>query len=475
MELGGVGETRMWQAARQHPLLCDTASALLLAVLAVIAVRVGGPGEQPRMLAGVDVVSISIAVVAVSFRRVWTRAALALTAFAWIVLTAVEHERQPVLMIALLLLFFTHASRTDRRTAWVTAGCLAAAFYLTGVAWAGGGWLAPENFGALAWTGMATAVGDASRSRRAYIAEVEERARRAEQSRDEEARRRVVEERLRIARELHDVVAHHIAVIKVQATGAKHIVHHRPEQVAPALDHISRSSDAVLKEIASVVGLLRSSEDLDGDGTTGTEPTRGLARLSGLLDDLAAAGLRVDHRQLGAARELPALVDLAAFRIAQEALTNAQKYGDGTARLTVSYTAAGVTLEISNQVRRDVPRSGSGYGIVGMRERATSTGGLLTAGLEDNGRFVVHADLPSAAGPDGERSTVQRSEIQQSNVQWPRTERLCTDKSGREKAGAEQPGRERAGAEQPDLEGAGLQQSAKPAADRATAGQRSMP
>ncbi|MEU8608818.1 hypothetical protein AB0C29_12545 [Actinoplanes sp. NPDC048791] len=110
-------------------------------------------------------------------------------------------------------------------------------------------------------------------------------------------------------------------------------------------------------------------------------------------------GLRVDHRRLGEARELPALVDLAAFRIAQEALTNAQKYGDGTARLTVAYTADGVTLDITNQVRPDVPRSGSGYGIIGMRERAASTGGALTAGPDANGRFTVHADLPSADLP----------------------------------------------------------------------------
>ena len=392
MELDEVRESRMWRAVRRHPMLADLVLAVLLTLPAIIAIRVGPHGAEPRMLGRADMVALSVAVVAVAIRRRWTRAALLLTAFSWIAFTAVRHEREPILMIALLLLFFTHATRTDRRTAWVTAGCIAVAFYVTGVFWAGGDWFTAENLGAIAWTGMATAFGDAARSRRAYVAEVEERARRAEQSRDEEARRRVVEERVRIARELHDVVAHHIAVIKVQATGAKHILHHRPEQVAPALDHISRSSDAVLKEIASVVGLLRSP---DGDGAAATEPTRGLARLAGLLDDLAAAGLRVEHRQSGAARELPALVDLAAYRITQEALTNAQKYGDGTARLTVAYTAGGVTLEVTNSVRPDAPAGGSGYGIIGMRERAASTGGRLTVGPE-NGRFTVHADLPSA-------------------------------------------------------------------------------
>ncbi|GAA3350945.1 histidine kinase [Amorphoplanes nipponensis] len=404
MELGEVRETRFWRAVRRHPQLSDAALALPLVVPAIVVVTVGGPGEQPRMLGLTDLVAGVIAFGVVTVRRRFTRTGLVVAALAWLVAVVGQHERQPVLMVALVLLSFTHAARSDRRTAWLTAGCLAAALYLSGVLWAGGSWWAPENLGALAWIGMATAVGDATRSRRAYVAEVEERARRAEQSRDEEARRRVVEERLRIARELHDVVAHHIAVIKVQASGAKHILPHRPERVGPALDHISRSSDAVLQEIASVVGLLRGPGERDAGAAPDTEPTRGLARLSALLDDLAAAGLRVDHRQLGAARELPALVDLAAFRIAQEALTNAQKYGDGTARLAVSYTADGVTLEITNPVRPDAPASGSGYGIVGMRERATSTGGALSAGPTPNGHFTVHAQLPTAPQPAGDRA-----------------------------------------------------------------------
>jgi signal transduction histidine kinase len=395
MQMDGLRETRAGLAIHRHPLLCDVALGLFLAAFAVAILRIGPHGEQPRAPGPADAVAIAVAFLTVSARRVRTRPALIVAALTWVVLVAVDHERQPVLTVAAVVLLFTFASRNERRTVWATAGCVGAALYLAGMAWGGGGWWAPENLGTLAWVGMATAVGDATRSRRAYVAEVEERARRAEQSRDDEARRRVVEERVRIARELHDVVAHHIAVIKVQATGAKHILEHRPELVAPALDHISRSSDAVLKEIASVVGLLRGSDDLDGGEAPATEPTRGLARLSGLLDDLAAAGLRVDHRRLGEARELPALVDLAAYRIAQEALTNAQKYGDGTAWLTVSYTATGVTLEIINPVRPGPAPAGSGYGILGMRERAVSTGGALTVRPGEDGRFAVRAELPA--------------------------------------------------------------------------------
>jgi signal transduction histidine kinase len=242
----------------------------------------------------------------------------------------------------------------------------------------------------LAFLGMAAAYGDATRSRRAYIAAVEDRATRAEQTREEEARRRVAEERLRIARELHDVVAHHIAVVKVQATGARHIGPSRPDQVAAALDAISRSADAALKETAYVVGLLRHS----GDPAAPTTPPRGLAQLTNLLEDVADH-LTVDLHQSGEARQLPAAVDVAAYRIALEALTNARKYGNGTADLTVAYTPLAITLDITNPVGRVRPGQGSGYGILGMCERAAAIGGRVTAGMDGSGRFAVHASLPT--------------------------------------------------------------------------------
>jgi signal transduction histidine kinase len=391
MELAGVKRTRAWHALCRHPQLCDGVLGLAVVTFALVAMRVGPHGELPRTPDAIDIFAMAVGFLAVAARRLWARAALAVAATIAVLITATDHTQPSVLTAAIIILFFTYASHGDRRRVWAWAGYVAGALYLSAVLWTGDGWWEPEVLGTVAWIGMATAIGDAARSRRAYIAEVVERARRAEQTREEEARRRVVEERVRIARELHDVVAHHIAVIKVQATGAKHILAHRPELVAPALDHISRSSDAVLKEIASVLGLLRGEDEAD------TEPTRGLARLTGLLDDLAAAGLRVDHRQLGNARELPALADLAAYRIAQEALTNAQKYGDGTARLTVAYTVGGVTLDITNPIRRTGVSTGSGYGIVGMRERATATGGTVTVGTNDHGRFAVHAELPAPA------------------------------------------------------------------------------
>jgi signal transduction histidine kinase len=251
-------------------------------------------------------------------------------------------------------------------------------------------WLRPDVLGLFAWVFLAAAVGDAARSHRAYVREVEERAHRAEHSREEEARRRVTEERLRIARELHDVVAHHIAVINVQAGAAAHVLKRRPDQVAPVLEHIREASDSVLKEIQSVVGVLRSADEHDS-----TEPVPGLGRLPDLLASLETAGFPVRYQPRGDPRELPAVVDLAAYRIVQEALTNAHKHGHGSARLRVEYAPGGVVVEVLNEVRPGAVAPVSGYGLLGMRERAASAGGAVSVGATGDGRFRVRAVLPT--------------------------------------------------------------------------------
>jgi hypothetical protein len=186
-------------------------------------------------------------------------------------------------------------------------------------------------------------------------------------------------------------VAHHIAVINVQAGAATHILDRRPDQVAPALAHIREASNSVLAEIQSVVGVLRSADE-----PADTEPAPGLGRLPELLAGLAAAGFTVDFRQLGVAGDLPVVADLAAYRIAQEALTNAYKHGDGTARLTVRHDPATVEIEVVNVSAAGPPEPGSGYGLLGMRERAAAAGGTLTTGLV-GGDFRVHAVLPAGA------------------------------------------------------------------------------
>ena len=179
----------------------------------------------------------------------------------------------PVAMSAVVALY-TVAAHTDRPTTW-RVGVLTMAV-LTGTPCCFGPppWYSQENLGIFAWTGMAAAAGDAVRSRRAFVDAIRERAERAERSREEEARRRVAEERLRIARDLHDVVAHHIALVNVQAGVAAHVMDKRPDQAKEALAHVREASRSALNELRATVGLLRQS----GDPAAPTEPAPGLAR-----------------------------------------------------------------------------------------------------------------------------------------------------------------------------------------------------
>jgi signal transduction histidine kinase len=382
---------RDWRT--RHPWLLDAALGVALAAGYLLVIAAGPDRAPGRTPTGTDLAAAALAVLLVASRRRWPLPVLAVATAAAAGFMAVGDQR-PVLTATAVIAAYTVASLTDRTTAWLAGGAAAIVMVVASIGWSSHGWFKPENIGVFAWTGMAVALGDAMRSRRAYIAAVEERARRAEQSRDEEALRRVVEERLRIARELHDVVAHHIAVINVQAGVAAHVLREQPEQAEQALSHIRAAGRTVLAELATVLGVLRQP----GDQPVSTEPTRGLGRLAELLDSLAAAGLRVEHRQTGQARALPAAVDLAAYRIIQEALTNAQKHGSGdTAQLRVGYLADGVTVDVTNPAAQPSPVDGTGHGIVGMRERATAVGGTLRTG-PDGGQYGVHASLPTDPG-----------------------------------------------------------------------------
>jgi signal transduction histidine kinase len=392
------GTTREW--TRRRATLTDTVFAIAFVGLFFMAYFFGdghGPDAGPDFTvadsAAAHVVSGATALFVLAARRRWPERLLILDTAVSVGIMVATGYRHPLLIVTWLIVAYTFARRTSRRRAWLVAGACIVAMFLAAGVFGDAGWISPDNFGVTAWSIAAVAIGDATRSRRAYIAEVEDRARRAEETREEEARRRVAEERLRIARELHDVVAHNIAVINVQAGAAAHVLQTRPEAVGPALAHIRRAADTVMQELASVVGVLRSPED---SGEKSTEPTRGLARLAELLDSFAAAGLQVEHRQAGDARDLPAVVDLAAYRIVQESLTNAQKYGTGRAQLTIAYAPDAVTIDVGNAIDKGAKATGSGYGLVGMRERAAAAGGTVTAGAVD-GRFAVHAELPVTA------------------------------------------------------------------------------
>jgi signal transduction histidine kinase len=224
-----------------------------------------------------------------------------------------------------------------------------------------------------------------------HVREVEERAERAVRAKDEAAKRTAMEERLRIARELHDSLTHSISVIQVQAGVAVHLANKRGEDVPPALLAIQEAGADAARELRATLQVLRS-EDVDGSG---------LCQLDSLVARSQAAGLPVTVTVTGARREIPSDVDQAAYRIVQEALTNVSRHA-GHARATVRlhYTPGALTVQVDddgNGAGSGAP--GPGLGLVGMRERVSVLGGRLHAGPRDGGGFLVRAELPLPALP----------------------------------------------------------------------------
>jgi signal transduction histidine kinase len=226
-----------------------------------------------------------------------------------------------------------------------------------------------------------------------------------------DAERRVDEERLRIARELHDVVAHTMATITVQAAAASQLLRERPDEAAVSLKAIRAASKDGLRELRAILDVLRSANDGGEETGDPTQPAPGLARLDALLDGVRAAGLPVTVTIMGELRDLPALTDLSAFRIVQEALTNAIRHaGPATAAVTVDYGVDELRVEVTDTGRGLTSSAAeaayvAGHGLRGMRERATAAGGTIDTGPLPGGGFRVAARLPlgPASIPAGSR------------------------------------------------------------------------
>ncbi|MFF4139965.1 sensor histidine kinase [Streptomyces sp. NPDC001698] len=383
---------------KAHPLALDAALAAGVLVCMVVGSFVGPRGDhvvswgvrRPELL---SLVLMVLGAAALVFRRRAPRTVLAVTGTMSVIEFVTGDPRASVAMSAVVALF-TAAAATDRLTT-LRLG-LTTMTVLTGAAMLAGPmpWYAQENLAIFAWTGMAAAGGDAVRSRRAFVHAIRERAERAERTREEEARRRVAEERLRIARDLHDVVAHHIALVNVQAGVAAHVMDKRPDQAKEALGHVREASRSALDELRATVGLLRQS----GDPEAPTEPAPGLDRLDELAGTFRSAGLHVEVARADHGTTLPAAVDLAAFRVIQEALTNVQKHAGTQAKAEVSVVRVGPHIEITvlddGAGEAAGPQAGGGHGLLGMRERVTALAGALTTGPRYGGGFRVHAILP---------------------------------------------------------------------------------
>ncbi len=245
------------------------------------------------------------------------------------------------------------------------------------------------------WIAVAAAIGQAVRAKRAHQAMLEERARRAEEGRELQARRRIQEERLRIARELHDAVGHHVALISVQAGAMSYLLDSDLDKARESLAHIQRASESALEELRLTVGLLRQPGDSEP-----TEPAGGLGRLDELIESFAATGLRVTCDVTGQVRPLPEAVDLTAYRVIQESLTNTAKHAAGASavvRLAFGPGALALAIEDDGPFVAGDAEGAEGHGIIGMRERAATVGGWLTAGPRGGGGFRVLAELPASA------------------------------------------------------------------------------
>ncbi len=326
---------------------------------------------------------LAIGPLALLIRRRHPRAALAAIFAAALLYVSLGYLQGPnyfSLVVAVVLAVRTGdraAARVAVIAGWVLFLWLPAALGVTG---------APTVLAALsiaAWLVVLLAVAEALRGR-------QERAAEARQARQEEARRKADEERLRIARELHDVLAHHISLINVQSGVALHLMDDQPEQARIALEAINEASADALREVRSTLEILRAGKEAPPRA-----PAPGLARLDELVSRASAAGVGVSLEVQGDPRPLPASVDLAAFRIVQESLTNVVRHAKaGTAKVELSYRSGDLMLQIDDDGRGPPARTGGGSGISGMRDRAAALGGELEAGPQPAGGFRVRARLP---------------------------------------------------------------------------------
>jgi signal transduction histidine kinase len=238
-------------------------------------------------------------------------------------------------------------------------------------------------------------AGEAAHNRSRYLAEVRERLRRVEQNREIETQRRLTEERLRIARELHDIMAHTITVITVQAGEAQDALETSPEQTREALRNIRDASKEAMAELRATVGVLRET----GEPGESRKPAPGMRDLAELVQTAGGGGLATTLEVRGDARPLPAAAELTAFRVVQESLTNVIRHAGATrASVVVSYEPSSVTVEVEDDGRGSAG-SANGHGIRGMRERAEAVGGRLEAGPKADGGFRVRAVLPAELQP----------------------------------------------------------------------------
>ncbi|MEU9738764.1 sensor histidine kinase [Micromonospora chersina] len=364
----------------------DRGRRLLDGLVALALLVIGLAGTAPAGLnQGVEAGPaayplVVVAALAVAVRRRWPLATLAVVTAASTAYLVLGYPYGPILLSFFVAVYTVAAYRPARLAA--SAAGVALLVLLThvfvGVRPPGLVGLMP----AAAWVVVPFAVGVTVRLGRENAA----------RSRTDEARRLADAERLRVAREVHDVVGHGLAAIHLQAEIALHLLARKPEQAEAALTAISRTSKEALDELRVTLTVVRRDEAADERA-----PAPGLAQLPQLRERLAGAGLPVTVEVDGAPRPLPVAVDLAAYRVVQEALTNVLRHaGPATATIRLRYAPTEVAVEVTDTGRGAAAPAGDsgGYGLAGMRERVTALGGSFAAGPASAGGFRVSATLP---------------------------------------------------------------------------------
>ncbi|GGL06569.1 MULTISPECIES: sensor histidine kinase [Streptomyces aurantiacus group] len=392
---------RLYELLRIHPTWVDSFWAVLLLGISVLG---GSITEEAR---GADLPAVTVPVMillslVVALRRRMPEKMLILAMVVGLAQLIADVGTLPA-NFAFLVIIYTVAADGARWSSRIalTAGLCAAP--LAQLRWTSeqgvGSSIAIVTFQtvpfALAWV-----LGDSVRTRRAYLSQLEERAARLEREREAQSKVAVAAERARIARELHDVVAHNVSVMVVQADGAAYVLDTAPDQAKKALETISGTGRQALAEMRRLLGVLRTGEHQESGEYV---PQPDVDQLDDLIEEVRTAGLPVDYKIEGTPRPLPSGVELTAYRIVQEALTNTRKHGGPNAGASVRlvYFDDGLGLLVEDdgkgaphELYEDGGADGRGHGLIGMRERVGMVGGTLDAGPRPGGGFRISALLP---------------------------------------------------------------------------------
>jgi signal transduction histidine kinase len=360
-------------------------AGLAVAVAAAsIGAALGVPDEERSGSTALIVLLALVGSLPLAARRRWPIEVFALAVVGSAGIDLLTSDFFPGGMIVALYTIAAHAERKAALRAVAATAVVAAFLIVHDEAY---------NFGVvvvLALLAVAWAVGDNMRTKRAYLRALEERAVRLEREREEHALRAAAEEQARIARELHDVIAHSVSVMVVQAAAADDVFDSHPERSREALRAIESTGRSALTELRRLLGVVRTPAERGS-----YEPQPGLDELDALVAQVRSAGLPVGLVVEGTPEAVPVGIDLSAYRIVQEALTNTLKHAKATrADVVVRYAGSELVVEVVDDGRAAPAAGDGGHGLIGMRERVALYGGELDAGRRDEGGYGVRASFP---------------------------------------------------------------------------------